>query len=213
MWWFGLSTLGADFPRSGAGSSTDVAGFSTGLSTRSGGLSAGCPQSRCRTGVRFSVRLTLARIGRRLWAVAIGRHGWTSPRRRSGSKWSRRRCRRRCSVLSQIRPPWSRITSRRGSDLPPVAALRVGLELDLAVVAALAVAASFFAGDARVAVVAGSLGFLAVGYRRIDRRVPFSFGEGFLGYRADLGWPRGVQEDDDVHWNWNGATRRRDSAA
>jgi hypothetical protein len=93
---------------------------------------------------------------------------------------------------------------RETSDLQPVAvAPRVRLELDLAVVAALAVAASFFAGDARVAVVAGSLGFLAVGSRRIDRRVPFSFSE-LLGYRADLGWPRGVQEDDDVRWNWNG---------
>ena len=74
------------------------------------------------------------------------------------------------------------------SDLPPVAALRVGLELDLAVVAALAVAGSFFAGDARVAVVAGSLGSLAVGYRRIDRRVPFSFGEGFLPHRSRNLW-------------------------
>ncbi len=92
------------------------------------------------------------------------------------------------------------------SDLPPAtAAVRVGLELDLAVVGALAVAGSFFAGDARVAIVAGGVGVAAVAFQRIDRRVSFSFGEGFVGYRADLGWPRGVQEDDDVHWNW---TRR-----
>ena len=31
----------------------------------------------------------------------------------------------------------------------------------------------------------------------------FSFGEGFLGYVARDGWPRGVQEDDDVRWNWS----------
>ena len=29
-----------------------------------------------------------------------------------------------------------------------------------------------------------------------------SFGAGFLGPRADPGWPRGVQEDDDVRWAW-----------
>ena len=78
----------------------------------------------------------------------------------------------------------------------------------------LAVAASFFGGDARIAVVAGSLGLAAVGFRRIDRRVPFSFGEGFIGYRSDLGWPQGVQEDDDVHWNWaRRAPDARDGAA
>ena len=37
---------------------------------------------------------------------------------------------------------------------------------------------------------------------RADRST-ISFGEGFLGYRAHDGWPHGVQEDDDVHWNWS----------
>ena len=36
---------------------------------------------------------------------------------------------------------------------------------------------------------------------RADRST-VSFGEGFLGYRGRDGWPHGVQEDDDVHWNW-----------
>ena len=36
----------------------------------------------------------------------------------------------------------------------------------------------------------------------ICRRVPFTFGEGFLGYRSDTAWPQGVQEDDDFRWNW-----------
>ena len=36
----------------------------------------------------------------------------------------------------------------------------------------------------------------------ISVRVPFSFGEGFVGYRPDPKWPRGVQEDDDFRWNW-----------
>ena len=34
-------------------------------------------------------------------------------------------------------------------------------------------------------------------------RSTISFGEGFLGYTARDGWPHGVQEDDDVHWNWS----------
>jgi hypothetical protein len=36
---------------------------------------------------------------------------------------------------------------------------------------------------------------------RADRS-SISFGEGFLGYRGRDGWPQGVQEDDDVRWNW-----------
>jgi len=36
-------------------------------------------------------------------------------------------------------------------------------------------------------------------------RSTISFGEGFLGYTAREGWPHGVQEDDDVHWNWSPA--------
>lgn len=34
-------------------------------------------------------------------------------------------------------------------------------------------------------------------------RSTISFGEGFLGYSAREDWPHGVQEDDDVHWNWS----------
>ena len=37
---------------------------------------------------------------------------------------------------------------------------------------------------------------------RADRST-ISFGEGFLGYTARDGWPHGVQEDDDVRWNWS----------
>lgn len=39
---------------------------------------------------------------------------------------------------------------------------------------------------------------------RADRST-ISFGEGFLGYTARDGWPHGVQEDDDVRWNWKPA--------
>ena len=36
-------------------------------------------------------------------------------------------------------------------------------------------------------------------------RTTMSLGAGFLPYRADMGWPHGVQEDDDVRWNWSAA--------
>jgi hypothetical protein len=32
--------------------------------------------------------------------------------------------------------------------------------------------------------------------------VSFTLGDGFLPYRPDTGWPRGVREDDDVRWSW-----------
>jgi len=50
------------------------------------------------------------------------------------------------------------------------------------------------------------VGAAAAILRELDRRVAhvtFSFGDGFLPFRSDNGWPRGVQEDDDVHWNWS----------
>jgi hypothetical protein len=37
------------------------------------------------------------------------------------------------------------------------------------------------------------------------------FGDGFLPYRPDDGWPRGVQEDDDVRWSWAPTTFTRAS--
>ena len=102
-------------------------------------------------------------------------------------------------------------------ELPGVSRISIArrVEIELAVVAAVAVAAAFVAADARVAIVAGALGLAAIGSQQLERHVPFSFGQGFIGYRADLGWPRGVQEDDDVHWNWTRrvAPEARDKAA
>ena len=40
---------------------------------------------------------------------------------------------------------------------------------------------------------------------RVGKRAQFTFGEGFLPFRADLGWPHGVQEDDDMRWQWTAA--------
>jgi hypothetical protein len=52
---------------------------------------------------------------------------------------------------------------------------------------------------AAVSVVSVTVGAI----RWFDRRFAFSFGQGFVGYRPD-GWPQGVQEDDDVRWDWKG---------
>ena len=91
-------------------------------------------------------------------------------------------------------------------EMPILQPMTVAMRVELAIVVTVAVAASFVAADVRVAIAIGSLGVVAIGIRWIDRHVSFSFGEGFVGYRADLGWPRGIQEDDDVRWNWRGST-------
>jgi hypothetical protein len=49
-----------------------------------------------------------------------------------------------------------------------------------------------------VMLLAASAGALRI----FDRRAGFSFADGIIGPRLALGWPRGVQEDDDVHWTW-----------
>ena len=63
-------------------------------------------------------------------------------------------------------------------------------------------AISFATGDVGLAVGWGLLVFIVGSLGHVSRRVPFSFGEGFVGYRPDPVWPHGVQEDDDVRWDW-----------
>ena len=68
-------------------------------------------------------------------------------------------------------------------------------------------------GDAGYAFWSGLVTAFIVASQVVDW-VPFSFGAGFVGYRPDTAWPQGVQEDDDVHWNWRprtagGEARRR----
>jgi hypothetical protein len=77
---------------------------------------------------------------------------------------------------------------------------------DLEAAGIVAVMASFISVDVRVGLVWGGLACLIAALMHIDRRIPFSFGQGFLGYRPDLGWPQGVQEDDDFRWNWKPRT-------
>ena len=73
--------------------------------------------------------------------------------------------------------------------------------------AALGIGTSFASGDPRVGLVVGASIVFVPLLQAVDRRVSFSFGEGFVGYRSDMGWPRGVQEDDDFRWAWRPANR------
>ena len=57
-------------------------------------------------------------------------------------------------------------------------------------------------GDAGYAFWSGLVAAFLVASQVIDWPSSFSFGQGFVGYRPDPAWPQGVQEDDDVHWNW-----------
>jgi hypothetical protein len=59
--------------------------------------------------------------------------------------------------------------------------------------------------DERLAVAGGVVVGVAAIVRTLGRRITFSFGAGFVGYRAEMDWPQGVQEDDDVRWRWRPA--------
>ena len=63
-------------------------------------------------------------------------------------------------------------------------------------------AAWLLSGDAGDALLSGVVALFVVASQVVDRHFPFSFGEGFVGYRPDPAWPQGVQEDDDVRWDW-----------
>src|SRR6476659_2847824 len=51
-----------------------------------------------------------------------------------------------------------------------------------------AVAIVLVTRDGRLAVAGGAIVGVAVLWRAIDRRITFSFGAGFVGYRSDMGW-------------------------
>jgi hypothetical protein len=44
-------------------------------------------------------------------------------------------------------------------------------------------------------------------FRRSQAAERYGFGDGFLPFRRELPWPRGVQEDDDFRYNWSGSSR------
>jgi hypothetical protein len=55
---------------------------------------------------------------------------------------------------------------------------------------------------------------IAIVSRAVDRlvgRATFSFGDGFLPFRTEGGWPKGVREDDDVRWNWSAVSKNHGS--
>jgi hypothetical protein len=66
-----------------------------------------------------------------------------------------------------------------------------------------------FLASIPVGIVFGDIGWIVMllaasagALRILDRRAGFSFADGLIGPRLALGWPRGVQEDDDFHWTW-----------
>ena len=78
----------------------------------------------------------------------------------------------------------------------------VARSAELIVALGIGVVAFVVSGDPRLGAGAAALVVAAASVRFVDRHVGFSFGEGFVGYRGDPAWPQGVQEDDDVRWDW-----------
>jgi hypothetical protein len=85
-------------------------------------------------------------------------------------------------------------------ELPPLHAL-VGPARFALIVAAPVL---LFVGLQVALVVAVVAPLLRAVHDRMERTT-ISLGDGFLPYRAETGWPQGVQEDNDVHWNWSAA--------
>jgi hypothetical protein len=87
-------------------------------------------------------------------------------------------------------------------DRPTVLLSPIRAFLGPAGIAALVAAPFVLVAGWQVAFVAAAV---AVAARELDRRAnraTFSLGDGFLPYRPDTDWPQGVQEEDDVRWNW-----------
>jgi hypothetical protein len=61
----------------------------------------------------------------------------------------------------------------------------------------------------QAAVVTAAVALVVREARHMANRSTISFGDGFLAYAGTNGWPHGVQEDDDVHWNWSGVKAAR----
>ena len=64
------------------------------------------------------------------------------------------------------------------------------------------IAVVLLSGDLVVSLLAGMAALGAVVLHRIAISGRFGFGDGFVAFRPDTGWPHGVQEDDDFHWSW-----------
>ena len=73
----------------------------------------------------------------------------------------------------------------------------------------LALAAALLS-DWRTALIFAGVALALNGLSIIADRVTFTFAEGFLPFRLKDGWPHGVQEDDDVRWDWSPTAWRND---
>lgn len=111
--------------------------------------------------------------------------------------------------VARLRSP---IMERRPFVLPPPADDRVTVPLPplsafvgASGLALLVATPVFLMAGWQVAIVAAVLAPVARQLRRWANRLTFSIGDGFLPYRAETGWPKGVREDDDVRWNWSTA--------
>lgn len=108
-----------------------------------------------------------------------------------------------------------------GSGHPPLASELADRLLDvdldrtvgrgLAVAATTAVTTLIWSGDIRAAVGGGLAVVIFVTTWILGGRVTLSVGQGVVGYRSDMGWPRGVQEDD-VQWDWRPHEAESDDA-
>lgn len=94
-----------------------------------------------------------------------------------------------------------------GLELPPLQAFIGPARFALIVAAPVLL----FVGLQVALIVAVAAPFVRALRDRADRTT-ISRGEGFLPYRAETGWPHGVQEDDDVRWNWSAAAGGRGAA-
>jgi hypothetical protein len=73
--------------------------------------------------------------------------------------------------------------------------------VEIAMLLVAAAAVTFATGDPDLGVGCGLVLFAAWSLRSVFERLPFSFGEGFVGYRPQAR-SHGIQEEDDVRWDW-----------
>jgi hypothetical protein len=57
----------------------------------------------------------------------------------------------------------------------------------------------------QVALLAGLAAAIVRSVDGLIARSSLTFADGFIGFRAEAGWPKGVQEEDEVRWNWTKA--------
>jgi hypothetical protein len=57
----------------------------------------------------------------------------------------------------------------------------------------------------QAALIVGVAAALIRGVDGMVARSNLSFADGFIGFRGETSWPRGVQEEDEVRWNWSKA--------